>query len=275
MNPPKPLCLLPLLLILAACTPAGQNSAPVLTSDTNSAAAPDTSGDALVIIPQNITTNTPEAFKSPSKLNDLVLPSELLKTLGQEARKTDKYLGFSCSEPYWMELKRLFILEPIRFSGTTTHLESGQWVYGLKAKRCQQERKFNVAMGMTKKNEIRTVSMLPGDTIAGPQLTFDTLKMARLMIMTTDIGSECPKSIVTNTRLTNLPQDMSKEVSSAKRAWTEEWDFIGCEKSATIEILFIEPTRGGTDFSINAQNKTKLHATGHSQGSEITGLTGP
>lgn len=91
------------------------------------------------------------------------------------------------------------------------------------------------------------VPLMPGDTLAGPQLQFDTLQFVSMAAQPGG-GKDCNYVFVSDTTVVTPPEP-------AGMPWSERWTVMACGKSIDMDVGYVPtPADGGTDISVHAVN---------------------
>lgn len=95
---------------------------------------------------------------------------------------------------------------------------------------------------LLKDGEFKTMPLLPGATIADPNLQVDASNMVTTAAMLRT-KKPCEEAAITDTEVTRAPP-------ASGGAWTERWSVRTCDEVQTIDVTFTPSADGGTDISV-------------------------
>ncbi len=149
-----------------------------------------------------------------------------------------------CSTPRFPAATSLKVLTPLVFD-ESGRITSGLFVERVPTDLCGKTVTLNVFAIVTPNSQVRRVVLLPGDSLADPQLQRDAAPAALQVAATTNPACKTP--VIENTR-----------VATPKTAtgWVETWDVGVCERAVPVDVRF---TIGadGTDYAATLHRETK------------------
>ncbi len=108
---------------------------------------------------------------------------------------------------------------------------------------CEKELHRAILM-LVKDGEIQAVSLVPGTTIADPQLQVDAGNFVRTAALTRS-GEDCSEATVTDSEVVEEP-------AAPGKPWKERWTAHACGNVYEINVDFTPSEGGGTDISVVA-----------------------
>jgi hypothetical protein len=171
------------------------------------------------------------------------------KMVTDAARLSSVVLEHRCAEARYTILDKLSVVEPLMFDKSTGDLRSGSWRQVIKYTGCGVTRVLNVLVSAAAPS-IGARPLLPGTTLAGPQLQVDVFKSPALQLRIDrwrDPG--CTFAYVANTAFVDYG---SAPVSgTARHSWQEVWTLAACDRTDSVTITFA-PDATGTSFHLEA-----------------------
>jgi hypothetical protein len=184
-----------------------------------------------------------------SRITSYVTGAEVKKSLLQVAVMWDKMLGINCSESYDVEIKpeNIFLVSPMSMGEADKHPTEGIWSYRFAAKRCGEAKYYNVAFLGNKSTPPKLIALIPGQTMASPQLVLDTVNQVSIAIKSfTDAkqGTKCDDFAFTDSTV-NIPP----AAGNPRSQFEEVWSYRYCGNIKPITVCF-SPNQetGGMSF---------------------------
>ena len=130
----------------------------------------------------------------------------------------------------------------------------GVWKESIRAEGCGPSRLLNAMTQVQPDGTLQTTPLLPGTTIADPQLQRDSVQYAAAGMGSMPPG--CNQGEVVDTRYVGLDgrsPGTQQPVDASPRAWTELWTLEACGKRAAVTMQFT-PDATGTAVHAAAAN---------------------
>ncbi len=212
---------------------------------------------------QPTTTAQPAAAatRQPSQQTDLpptLLPlltmPEHRSALLRAAHAVDPPGVAPCPDANYVTTGDIGILMPLRLDPAGKVVQ-GVWKESIRAAGCGPERLLNAMTQVTPEGTLTTTSLLPGTTIADPQLQRDSVQYAAAGMGTMPPG--CNQGAVVDTRYVGLDGQAPGTRLAANQepqAWDEVWTLEACGKRVGVMMKFTPDATG-----------TAIHASPMSQ----------
>ena len=155
--------------------------------------------------------------------------------------------GEGCPAAVYTTTGTVGILVPLQFDAAG-QLTGGAWKEQIRESGCGGDRLLNAATIATAGGGLETRPLLPGTTIADPELQQDSVRYAAGAIGGMPPG--CDQGAVTDTRFVGAdgqPPGALPTPLDPPRPWTEIWTLQACAKRAQVEMHF-KPDATGTDI---------------------------
>lgn len=153
-------------------------------------------------------------------------------------------LSPGCAQPRFGANTTLKVLSPLDFD-EDGKIQKGLFVERVPVDLCGKPLTVNVLAIAMPNARIRRVTLLPGDSLADPQLQRDASQMALTVASATD--ANCHSVGIANTRVTAQPGDTG---------WVETWDVAVCGQTVPVDVRFTK-TASGTDFAATLHQERK------------------
>lgn len=138
-------------------------------------------------------------------------------------------------------------------TATDGNLVNATWVEVVPGTACGQTRRYRVLVAI-RAGKARVVSLLPGESIASPQLEHDAkLPLSGAVVAYVPKGSNCVVDVL-DTHLDGPAPTASKQ------PWNELWTVSACGKRLRVPIQFV-PDAVGEGTSIHIESKAVTPAT--------------
>lgn len=132
-------------------------------------------------------------------------------------------------------------------TGADGNLVNATWVEVVPGTACGQARHYRVLV-VIRAGKARVVSLLPGDSIASPQLEHDAkLPLSGAVAAFVPKGENCAVDVL-DTHLAGAPP------AAAKQSWNEIWTVSACGKRLSVPIQFV-PDIVGEGTSVHIESK--------------------
>jgi hypothetical protein len=137
-------------------------------------------------------------------------------------------------------------------TGADGNLVNATWVEVVPGTACGQARRYRVLV-VIRSGKARVVSLLPGESIASPQLQNDArLTLSGVVAGVLLKGQNCTVDVL-DTNLAGAPPTASKQ------PWNEIWTVSACGKRLNVPIQFVPDTVGdGTSIHIESKAVTPV-----------------
>ncbi len=178
-----------------------------------------------------------------SQIGRYILSRPMLAEAHKLAVAQDRSFAVNCETQYSILPQTVSVLQPIEMPDGGERPTSGAWRLGYNAQRCGTAKRFN-ALFVIRAGDVPTAqALVPGATIAGVQLMFDTVKNAVPLLLA--LAKDCKDLRVVDTRVT-------RPLTQLGASWGEEWQFQRCGETVDVPINFVPTADGGTDIQIRA-----------------------
>ena len=196
------------------------------------------------------TPQPPQKTDLPPTLLPLLTTPEHRAALLRAARALDPPGTPACPDANYVTTGDIAILSPPRLDSAGKVVQ-GAWKESIRASGCGPERLLNAMTQVEPSGTLRTTPLLPGTTIADPQLQKDSVQYAAAGMGSLPAG--CNQGEVVDTRYIGLngePPGTRLAQGQAPRPWTELWTLAACGKMARVTMQFTPDATG-----------TAIHAT--------------
>jgi hypothetical protein len=181
------------------------------------------------------------------ELARIVKDSANQQALIEFAREQNGQLPGACDSATYSETSRALVLSPPQVDGSGK-LIGGAWLQSVIATGCGTLRQLNILTSAQQDGTLRRIALLPGTTIADPQLQRDAVKFAMA-----GVGQLMPPDCLREARVVEtrfiefegLPLSTVQPVRAA-RSWREDWTVEGCGKRVVVPVHFIPDPSGTT-----------------------------
>lgn len=173
----------------------------------------------------------------------------------------DRNYGQPCNQPHMVQLLNAFVVRPVVINAGKPAPEAGIWSEKLSAQRCGRTSVVNIMFiaGQGPAGMPRPAELLPGMTVASPELMRDSMPMASSGAVLAaskqrPAAKECKTTRVTDTSGPTLTGDKRSEPNSiVGRMWFEIWTFDVCGTQAKVTVNFSENLiTKGTNIIVNS-----------------------
>jgi hypothetical protein len=183
------------------------------------------------------------AAEIPLAFRQYVARPEHVAAVGEHAR------SFIAKDPSCkLETARIVgasLLTPVTFGpdGTPT---SGTWKEIMRVDGCSRSGVYNVATAVDASGGIHVFGLLPGTSIADPQLERDAIDRALIAARLKALPN-CTETYVVDTAFESYADTANPGVEAGReaRTWRERWTVQGCAVTILVEMTFT-PHPGGT-----------------------------
>lgn len=192
------------------------------------------------------------ATRQPSQQTDLpptLLPllttPEHRSALLRAAHAVDPPGVAPCPDANYVTTGDVGVLVPLRLDAAGKVVQ-GVWKESIRAEGCGPERLLNAMTQVTPEGTLTTTPLLPGSTIADPQLQRDSVQYAAAGMGSMPSG--CNQGAVVDTRYVGLDGQAPGTRLAANQephAWDEVWTLEACGKRVGVMMKF-SPDATGT-----------------------------
>jgi hypothetical protein len=175
-------------------------------------------------------------------LSNYIKSDQRRAAMSQTLRQMVPLVAGDCKEIKPGPKTRTQVLKPLSFN-TTGQPVSGVFKEIVPVDMCGETVEMNLLAVPQPDGTVKRMNLLPGHSIADPQLQKDALASAYLAASK---GAECRPYAVRNTRA---------EAREADGHWTERWDLLVCGKRVPVTMTFTPTTDGGTNFKAAAADR--------------------
>ena len=182
----------------------------------------------------------------PAALPPLLVTPEHRAALLQAAHAVDGPGIPICPAANYTSTGEIGLLSPIQ-TNADGKVTAGAWRESIRESGCGTTRLLNMLTKVQPDGTLQTQPLLPGTTIADPQLQQDSVQYAAAGMG--EMPSGCDQGGVLNTRFVGLdgrPPGTRPTPGTPPRPWTEVWTLIACSKQADVTMHFT-PDATGTD----------------------------
>jgi hypothetical protein len=168
----------------------------------------------------------------------------------------DRKGGISCGEKYEIQLLSLDVQKPIEIRAGEPAPDGGSWTEKLSIRRCRYVNVVNFLFNARGRAPMQTMFLVPGLTIAGPQLMLDVVPVARATAVGMASQQDSSKRNCANVFVADAgaPTIVNQGNSTTGRIWREIWTVFVCGTMVPLTVEFTENRRiGGTDFKISTK----------------------
>lgn len=163
------------------------------------------------------------------------------------AREQNGQLPGACDSATYSETARALVLSPPQVDGSGK-LTGGAWLQSVIATGCGTLKQLNILTSAQQDGTLRRIGLLPGTTIADPQLQRDAVQFAMagvVQLMSPDCRREAR---VVETRFVEFEGPPLSTVQPVRvaRSWREDWTVEGCGKRVVVPVHFIPDPTGTT-----------------------------
>ncbi|HEY2526913.1 MAG TPA: hypothetical protein VGJ20_03030 [Xanthobacteraceae bacterium] len=181
------------------------------------------------------------------ELARIVKDSANQQAVTEFAREQNGQLPGACDKATYNETSRALVLSPPQVDGSGK-LIAGAWLQSVIATGCGTSRQLNMLTSAQPDGTLRRIALLPGTTIADPQLQRDGIQFAMGgvgQLMPPDCRREAR---VVETRFVEFegPPASTVQPVRAARPWREDWTVEGCGKRVVVPVHFIPDPTGTT-----------------------------
>ena len=182
------------------------------------------------------------------------LPADLLPVLArpdhraallQAAHAADAVRVGACPKASYVTTGEIAVLQPLRLD-THGQPTAGMWKESVRETGCDAPHVLNVLTIVRPDGALDTRPLLPGGTIADPQLQQDSVQYAASAMG--DLPPGCDSGGITDTAFTAVdgePPGRQPPPGEMVKPWTETWTLQACGKRATVTMHFA-PDPSGT-----------------------------
>ncbi|THD64740.1 hypothetical protein [Phenylobacterium sp.] len=137
------------------------------------------------------------------------------------------------------------LLTPVIFGPDGTP-KSGTWKEIIHVEGCSRSGVYNVATAVDASGGIHVFGLLPGTSIADPQLERDAVTQA-LMAASRKVSPNCTETHVVDTAFESYADTSNPGIEPGReaRSWHERWTVQSCAATIPVEMTFT-PHPGGT-----------------------------
>ena len=213
---------------------------------------------AAQAVPQTAPVSAPAAQPSqqtdlPPTLLPLLTTPEHRAALLRAAHAVEPPGTPPCPDANYQTTGAIAILEAPRLDGAGK-VVAGVWKEAIRAEGCGPPRLLNAMTQVLPDGTLQTTPLLPGTTIADPQLQRDSVQYAAAGMGAMPPG--CNQGEVVDTRyigLEGMPPGTQQPADAAPKPWTELWTLEACGKRAAVAMQFT-PDATGTAIHAAAAN---------------------
>ncbi len=150
----------------------------------------------------------------------------------------------ACPDANYHTTGAIAILVPPRLDASGKVVQ-GVWKEGIRAEGCGPSRLLNAMTQVQPDGALQTTPLLPGTTIADPQLQRDSVQYAAAGMGSMPPG--CNQGEVVDTSyigLEGMPPGTQQPANASPKAWTELWTLEACGKRAAVTMQFTPDATG-------------------------------
>ncbi len=184
---------------------------------------------------------------APPELTQMLAQPEHRAALLQAARAVNGPAASACAAATYGPAEDLVLFSPVQTDGHGK-VTAGAWKESLRETGCGNDRTINTLTVVGQGGTPQTQPLLPGSTIADPQLQRDSVRYAAGGMGEMPAG--CDQGAVTNTRFMGVdgqPSGARPVLGVPPKPWTEVWSVKACSKAANVTMHFT-PDDTGTEI---------------------------
>jgi hypothetical protein len=163
------------------------------------------------------------------------------------AREQNGQLPGACDSATYSETSRALVLSPPQVD-RSGKLIGGTWLQSVIATGCGTLRQLNVLTSAQQDGTLHRIALLPGTTIADPQLQRDAVQYAMASVVQL-MPADCRREArIVETRFVEFegPPVSTVQPVRVARSWREDWTVEGCGKRVVVPVHFIPDPSGTT-----------------------------
>jgi hypothetical protein len=183
----------------------------------------------------------------PPSLTALLTRPDHLAALQRAARAADPPGGATCPDADYVTTGDIGIVQPLK-TGDKGELVSGAFKESVQETGCGMDRRLNALTTIGPDGTAETTPLLPGSTIADPELQRDSVPFAAGAMG--PLPPDCDGGSVIDTHyvgLDGMPPGTRPKPGQPPRPWTEVWTLQACAKHVDVTMHFA-PDATGTDI---------------------------
>ena len=189
----------------------------------------------------------PNGAPLPPSLLALLGRADHITALQRAARAVDPPGSPPCPTASYTTTGEVGVLDPLR-TDDKGQVTGGAIKESIRETGCGMDRQLNALTVVQADGSLQTQALLPGSTIADPQLQQDSVPYAAGAMGQMPAG--CEQGGVVNTRYIGLdgkPPGTRPAPGSTPQPWSEVWTLQACAKRADVTIHF-KPDQTGTEI---------------------------
>lgn len=158
-------------------------------------------------------------------------------------------LQMTCESSYHLKPIGMRVVEPMQSDSSSLHPSDGIWTVKFNFTRCKESIVYNALVIAREKQTPKVVPLVPGNTIASPQLIRDVYVGGVPMIVGIEGGgTECENTSVRSTQVTMEPTTVMLDGEQQHGVWEETWTVKHCNQDIEMTFCFIPDGKGGTHW---------------------------
>ncbi len=193
---------------------------------------------------QGGTATQPSQQALPPALLPLLTTPDHRAALLRAAHAVDPPGTPACPDANYVTTGDVGILVPPKVDASGKPTE-GVWKESIRVDGCGPERILNAMTQVQSNGTLQTSPLLPGTTIADPQLQRDSVQYAAAGMGSMPSG--CNQGGVVNTQFVGVdgqPPGTPQPANAAAKPWTEIWTLEACGKRAEVRMSFTPDATG-------------------------------
>ncbi len=201
----------------------------------------------LVAASPALAADPPDAQGLPPALTPLLTRPDHITALQRAARAVDPSGAPACPTANYTTTGDIGVLAPLK-TDDKGQVVSGAIKEGMRETGCGTDRTLNALTMFEADGSLHTQALLPGSTIADPQLQQDSVPYAAGAMGPMPAG--CAQGSVVNTRFVGLDgkaPGTRPAPGSQPAAWSEVWTLQACAKRTDVTLHFT-PDQTGTEI---------------------------
>jgi hypothetical protein len=188
-----------------------------------------------------------DAPQLPPGLDRLLSRPDHRVALLQAAEAVEAVQTRPCPHATYVTTGQVEVLQPLKLNAHGQPV-AGAWKESVNVTGCDTDRVMNALTTVMPNGVLKTRPLLPGTTIAGPQLQADSVEYAAAAMG--DMPAGCEQGGIVDTayaRMDGEPDGAKPPPGAVMKPWTELWTLQACSKRAVV-IMHFTPDGTGTEI---------------------------